>query len=207
MSKIHAEVLSVLVRREEWRAEDLAAELFLSEGAVRSHLNVLAELGLVHVCLERIGPGRPRHLYSISSEGRATFPNGYQHWLMAVLDVLQADHPEVYELLPAALVASDPPGEALLAESVERRLWLFRRHFGELGHQMQMTGGEDGARIEVFNCGSFFAARAHPWICSAERAWMQTHFPDREVVLESCMTTGATTCVFAVRRGVGAAAE
>jgi len=199
LSKIHSEILSTLVRRTEWRAEDLAAELYLSEGAVRSHLNVLSELGLVNVHMERNGPGRPRHLYSISSRGRATFPSGYEHWLIAILDTLSRDHGEVYGGLGDALVASGVPSATVLNEPAASRLALFRKHMSELGHQLQARELPDGEQLEVFNCGTFLAARAHPWICEAEQGWMQTHFPDREVELTQCMTGGSPTCVFALR--------
>lgn len=198
ITKIHAEVLSALVRREEWRAEELAAELYLSEGAVRSHLNVLAEMGMVHVRAERGGPGRPRHLYSITSDGRSTFPTGYHQWLLAVLDLLRDQFPDVYADLGNRLVASGMPNEHVLGESVAARLDQFERHMAELGHQMQATRGATGERIEVFNCGSFHAARAHPWICETERAWIQTHFPEQEVALTACMTAGSATCVFSL---------
>lgn len=198
LSKTHSEVLSTLVQKDEWRAEDLAAELYLSEGAVRSHLNVLAELGLVHVRLERNGPGRPRHLYSISSEGRATFPTGYHHWLLAVLGVLKNHHPELYASLPAELVTSGAPAQNVLAEPVSDRVGQFEWHMRQLGHQMRSTRTLDGEQIEIFNCGSFHAARAHPWICETERAWIEAHFPERAVALTSCMTSGASTCTFAL---------
>lgn len=198
ISKMHTEVLSALVQKEEWRAEDLAAALYLSEGAVRSHLNVLAELGLVHVRLERIGPGRPRHLYSISAEGRSTFPSGYHHWLLAVLGVLKNSHPDLYANLPQALVESGIPTERVLAEPIEQRIDQLEWHMEQLGHQLRATRTPAGEQTEVFNCGSFLAARAHPWICETERGWIETHFPEREVALNSCMTHGAATCVFAL---------
>lgn len=166
---------------------------------MRSHLNVLAELGLVDVRMERVGPGRPRHLYSISSRGRSTFPSGYEHWLIAILDTLSDGHPEVYGGLADALVAAGEPAESLLNEPTARRVALFGGHMSQLGHQLQVSEGPVGEQLEVFNCGAFLAARAHPWICEAERGWMQTHFPDRDVELAQCMTSGAATCVFALR--------
>jgi predicted ArsR family transcriptional regulator len=197
---MHREVLDVLVRRQEWRAEELAAELYLSEGAVRTHLNVLSELGFVDVRQERQGPGRPRHFYSVSSRGRATFATGYAHWLRAVFEALEQEHPDVYAGLGEAMVRGALRSPDLTAETPERQVSELTRHLAPFGHKFSIDVTDEETRIEVFNCGAFRVAREHPMVCETERGWLETFYPGGEARLKECMVNGDQRCVMVVER-------
>ncbi|HMO53106.1 MAG TPA: ArsR family transcriptional regulator [Tepidiformaceae bacterium] len=207
LSKIHREVLETLVRQREWRAEELASALYLSEGAARTHLNVLADLGLVQVRLERQGPGRPRHFYSISSRGRSTFGTGYMHWLLGVLELLQERHPEVYAAIGDALARDAMPTPSAPADALDRRRDELSRHLTELGHRFSIQESGAETRVTVFNCGAFRAAQRHRWVCDTEVAWAARFFPEMEATLRGCMADGQPSCllVFTPREGQGEA--
>ena len=72
-------LLRVVVRRPEWRVEELAEAAYLSVGAVRLHLADLVKRGYVSVARQAQGVGRPANLYSITDVGRSLFPTGYEY--------------------------------------------------------------------------------------------------------------------------------
>src|SRR3990172_10519773 len=85
-----ARVLARL-RRAPRTVNELAAELRLTDNAIRSHLSGLEAAGQVERAGVRQGggPGKPALVYRLSAAGEATSPKAYGPALEALLDVLK----------------------------------------------------------------------------------------------------------------------
>jgi len=60
--------------RREITIDQLSEETLLSPGAVRQHLLALEAQGLVSYIRVREGPGRPRHVFRLTTQGEDLFP-------------------------------------------------------------------------------------------------------------------------------------
>lgn len=194
-------LLRVVVRRPEWRVEELAEAAYLSVGAVRLHLADLVKRGYVSVARQAQGVGRPANLYSITDVGRSLFPTGYEYSLLAVLAVLKSAHPDVYEevfsQLPRWMTPPDLRPADVVPLSPARRTERLKALVDLFGHEFSLEMTADGPRVEVFNCAVIEAARRHPGLCSAELEWWNRYFPDQPMRCHGVMAKGATSCVFA----------
>src|SRR5687768_5139012 len=80
---------------------DLAAQLGLTENAVRAQLERLVRAGLVRQAGSRRGVRRPHAEYVLTSKARALFPKAYEPVLRVLADVIaeQLPKPAVRDLL------------------------------------------------------------------------------------------------------------
>jgi predicted ArsR family transcriptional regulator len=83
-------ILAVLKRSGARSVDDLATTLHLAPMTVRQHLTALERDELVSVAEYRGGAGRPRHVYSLTPRGDATFPRRYDRFAALLLGELQA---------------------------------------------------------------------------------------------------------------------
>jgi len=86
-------------RAGEARADQLAETLHVTVSAVRQHLAVLSDDGLVSHRVVRGGPGRPAHLYRLSDLGDGLFPRTYGAIVTELLGELEAEAPELVDKL------------------------------------------------------------------------------------------------------------
>jgi predicted ArsR family transcriptional regulator len=77
-----------LLRRSTRTVDELAAELELTDNAVRAHLAALERDGLIHQQGLRRGERRPAYIYSLTPEAENLFARAYEPMLSLLLDVL-----------------------------------------------------------------------------------------------------------------------
>ncbi|MEX2376316.1 MAG: helix-turn-helix domain-containing protein [Dehalococcoidia bacterium] len=82
------EILALLRRHTAMTVEDLATELGLAGATVRRHLDVLLRDDLVSVSQVRGGPGRPRHVFSLTEAGAGAFPHHYVRMTQRLLGAI-----------------------------------------------------------------------------------------------------------------------
>jgi DeoR family suf operon transcriptional repressor len=107
-------ILAVLKRGGARSVDDLATALRLAPMTVRQHLVALERDELVAVAEHRLGAGRPRHVYSLTPRGDATFPRRYDRFAALLLNELQ-------ELDPGALAGADGDRMSLVLERLAVR--------------------------------------------------------------------------------------
>ena len=88
MASTRGRVLSLL-RRSPRTVNDLAAELGLTDNAVRLHLASLEAEGLVEQEGVRRGAGKPAHVFRLTDEADSLFPKAYSAVLNEVLATVQ----------------------------------------------------------------------------------------------------------------------
>jgi predicted ArsR family transcriptional regulator len=174
---------------------ELAADLGLTDNAVRTHLASLERDGLVTLTGVRRGTGKPSHVYALTPEAEGLFPRAYGVVLRTLLDALHAQLP------PAAT-------EALLAEVGKRLAAIAPRPTGGLEERAEAAvevlaalGGLAEARVDGgtvtirgFGCPLREAVTENAEVCRIAAALLSdaVGYP----VTECCDREGAPSCRF-----------
>ena len=88
---VRAELLVTLKKEQPLTASELAARFGLTPNALRRHLKVLEEDGVVRYQREVRGVGAPVFAYRLTEAGEAMFPRRYASVLASALEALQAE--------------------------------------------------------------------------------------------------------------------
>ncbi len=88
---VRADLLVALKKRQSLSAHELGAQFGLTANALRRHLKVLEEDGLVAFAREAQGVGAPVFRYYLSPAGEALFPSSYVESLSAALDLVRKE--------------------------------------------------------------------------------------------------------------------
>lgn len=157
-----------LIRRRERTVEELAAELGVSDNAVRPHLMALERDRLIHQRGVRSTGGKPATVYQVMPEAERLFTRAYVPVLTELVGVLAE------QIKPAAL-------EKLLRE-VGRRLATARGAVSgdlrtraeaaaevltELGGIVDVEEKNGSINLRGFSCPLADAVRAYPGTCRA----------------------------------------
>jgi len=197
------ELLVLLRKRGEARAEELAGELGVTVGAVRQHLHGLAAADLVAHREERSGPGRPRHVYRLAPAAEALFPRAYGELTVELLDYIGDEEPglvaRAFERRRIARV--ERVRERLAGLDFDACVGEVARVLDEDGYLAEVEPLPDGGwRILEHNCAILAVAERYGHACGAELAFLREVLPDAEVTRVSHILTGAHACAYEVRR-------
>ncbi len=198
------ELLVVLRKRGEARAEELASALGVTVGAVRQHLQGLAAADLVEHREERPGPGRPRHVYRLAPAAEALFPRAYGELTVELLDYIDDEDPQMvaraFERRRRARV--ERVRERLDGLDFDARVAEVARVLDEDGYLAEVEPLPDGEGWEIreHNCAILAVARRYGHACGAEIAFLREVLPDADVTRVSHILTGAHACGYEVRR-------
>ncbi len=88
---VRAELLVTLKKEQPLTASELATRFGLTPNALRRHLKVLEEDGVVRYQREVRGVGAPVFAYRLTEAGEAVFPRRYASMLASALEALQAE--------------------------------------------------------------------------------------------------------------------
>jgi len=96
-------VLLYLKKEGEMTVQALCDQLGITAMAVRRHLQVLQNDGLVESRMVRQSRGRPTYKYSLTAKAEGLFPSGFQNLAMDLLDAVYetSGHKGVMDLLTA----------------------------------------------------------------------------------------------------------
>lgn len=161
-----------LLRRSQRTVNELAAEIGVSDNAIRSHLAALERDGLIeqHVASPK-GVGKPSHVYALTPEADALLPKAYAPVLSLLLSTLaERMEPEELEGLlhevgrRAAAGRSDP--------SVELRMRIDAAYgvLGEMGGVADIEDTGDAVVIRGYSCPVAALVPEHPQICHMTEA-------------------------------------
>ena len=161
-----------LLRRSERTVSDLAAELGVTDNAIRLHLAALERDGLVEASGTRSEwTGKPAVLYRTTPDAEGLFPKPYDAVVSALLSELEQEHDEagVERLLRQA--------GARLGSSVtiqDGDLLTRCRQAAEvltaLGGLAEVIDDGDGYRIQGFSCPLADLVAEHPLTCQLAEA-------------------------------------
>jgi DeoR family suf operon transcriptional repressor len=205
-------ILVGLKKRGEARAEDLATDLGITASAVRQHLGGLVANGFVGHREQKGSPGRPKHLYSLTTAAEALFPKSYSDLTNEVLAIVEDEDPvllaKVFERRRDRRIEN-----AMLRLAAKR---TFEQRVAELtaildedGYLAQWERLDDGSyRITEHNCAVLGVAQRYGQACSSEIEFLRAVLPEATVERTSHIVAGAHRCAYLVtlRRRAGATA-
>lgn len=195
------ELLDLIKRRGEVDADALSLQLGITRSGTRQHLNALAADGLIVHRRERIGPGRPRHLYSLTPAGDALFPRSYGELANELLAYVGDEDPALLDRI------FDKRAQRRLERARQRahglsfpdQVRLIATILDEDGYLADFEERPDGAFvITEHNCAVLAVAQRYRQACSTELAFLQALLPTAHVTRIAHRLNGGHVCAYLV---------
>ena len=203
--KVRGRIIGMLRRRER-TVEEIAAELAVTDNAVRSQLQALEREGLVHQArLRRTGAvGKPATLYAIAPDAEPLFSAAHAPVLSALLAALQSHLSErqmdaLFRDAGRRLAASVDDGDVDIAPTtLEARVNGAAQLLTSLGGEVDVEQIPDGYRIRGHACPLADAVRVQPTLCHALEELLAGVTGGQ--VHECCDRTDGIKCRFEIKR-------
>lgn len=194
-----------LLRRGERSVEELAAELGVTDNAVRAQLQALERHGVVHQArVRREGTvGKPAVMYAIAPDAESLFSTAYAPVLKALLVSLEErlDGPELDAVFRDAgrrLADQMTTAGGGAPKQLEARVRAAAEILSALGAEIDVERAADGYLLRGFACPLSDAVRAQPKVCHAIEELVAGVTGAK--VRECCDRAGQAKCRFEVRR-------
>ncbi|MBK5188261.1 MAG: ArsR family transcriptional regulator [Gemmatimonadaceae bacterium] len=187
-----------LLRGGNRSVDELAAELGLTDNAVRAHLAILLREQIVEAVSVRRegGVGKPASIYAIAPGAQPLFSRAYSPLLAALLAELRAHKtPDAMRRLLQRVGRRMAPREHA-SGSLEARARAGSELLNELGGSTDVVREKDGYVIRGHGCPLSEAVSECAETCSAVEQ-MLTEMTGARVV-ESCDRNGPPNCQFRV---------
>lgn len=191
-----------LLRRRPQSIEELAAELEVTDNAVRAHVQTLEREGLVQATgVRRAGQvGKPATLFAIAPEAEPLFSTAYAPVLQALLASLgdrmsQAELHQLFRDVGKRLVPEASAGKQI-SDSLDQRVKAAATLLEALGGELEVTKTPTGYSLRGFACPLSAAVSVQPSVCLAVQELVSgiVKLPVRE-----CCERGASSrCCFEV---------
>jgi predicted ArsR family transcriptional regulator len=189
-----------MLRAGERTVEELAAELGLTDNAVRAHLSTLERDGLVRQRGVRRGFRKPHLTYSLTREAEHLFPKAYDVLLNQLITVLKArlgreGLEDALREVGRALAGTQAQG----APGSERRIRQAVNALSSLGGAAR-AGKEGGLTVirSEGGCPLSAAVGAHPEVCILAEALVEQIVGAH--VRERCERGEPSRCCFEVSK-------
>ncbi|MCC6245960.1 MAG: helix-turn-helix domain-containing protein [Gemmatimonadaceae bacterium] len=186
---VRADLLVALKKAQPMTANELGDQFGLTANALRRHLKVLEEDGLVRYAREVRGVGAPVFAFSLTSAGEALFPRQYMSVLSDALDALRAARgvDAVSDVLEAEwrrladeaepVLSSLPLSErvALVAELLTAKGYMAEAVVGVSRADVVGVSREEteGLTLRIHNCALGEIAERFPDACAVESRFLE----------------------------------
>ena len=178
---VRADLLVALKKRQPLTAHELGAQFGLTANALRRHLKVLEDDGLVRFAREVRGVGAPVYCYALSAAGEALFPRSYLSVLTTTLELVRRELGDaavtgVLEADWARLV--EEAGPVLRELPLSERVALVAELLTSKGFMadVALVGGVGEAittTLRIHNCTMREIAERFPEACAVEAKFME----------------------------------
>ncbi|MBI3914727.1 MAG: Rrf2 family transcriptional regulator [Chloroflexi bacterium] len=200
MSNVRQVVLETLRKQGPLPIEEIAHSAKLSTLAMRYHLGILQEQGLITAQEgEPCGVGRPAARFALADCACAQLPQQYG-WLSAsLLGELNATIGEKRTrgfLRDAGKAAAQTAGVTKDAPP-RKRVERAAKFLNQRGYMAGWKQTDDGMTINICNCPYQDVARQHPELCEMDSA-MIGELVGAPVEMQCCMLSQSRTCEFRV---------
>jgi predicted ArsR family transcriptional regulator len=170
---------------------------------VRRHLAILAADGRVQVLgeRERLGPGRPVHVYGLADAGQGPHLAGLADALLAQIleNTPKEDQDALWQALALRLLAGQQSAAGGVA-NITRRLAASVELLNRLGYAARWEAHAAGPRIIFEQCPYRLLLEKHPGLCRMDASLLAESL-GREVEQVARLeknARGTTFCMFAV---------
>jgi predicted ArsR family transcriptional regulator len=187
-----------LLRRGASTVEELAAELGVTDNAVRAHLQLLEREGLLRATGTRQGPGagKPATTYELSERSESALSSAYAPVLTALLQTLaERMPPETLDDILRQVGRRIGP-DAPQGGSLDTRVRAAAKLLASLGSELDVERTPDGYALCGYSCPLATAVRGEPRACHAVEELISAVVG--EPVRERCDRTSAPRCRFEI---------
>lgn len=194
------QVITSLQRMGKASVKDLEQALGVTATAVRQQLTGLMAEGYVQQEVERGGRGRPRHLYSLTSAGRALFPRHVDEFTSSLLrELLVSEGPAKVQQLLGRMSRrlAEPYARGLAGLAPEERAAALTELLKSKGILAEVRLQPEGIIFREYTCPYPELARECRAICEMEGE-MISHVLRQPVELVACTLDGHHGCEFRV---------
>lgn len=159
-----------LLRQEHRTVEEIAAELGLTDNAIRTHLTALERDGLVTQGEPRRGIGKPAFTYTLTPEADRLFPKAYGALLHHLLRVLSERLPreniaDALKTVGHRVAEGHHRPHDTLGSDLQDRVESAVAVLSSLGGLAEAEKTEDGFLIRGYSCPLANAVEGHPDSC------------------------------------------
>ncbi|WP_026074374.1 helix-turn-helix transcriptional regulator [Brevibacillus massiliensis] len=195
------QILHMLKTKGSLPVSDMAAELGITEMAVRRHLNTLERDNLIKSTLVRQAMGRPTSVYSLSLQADELFPRNYHDLTLDFLHDIRET--EGVEKIEALFRRREDRLEQKYRQEVtgdlESRVTALAELQNQRGYMVEWEQVDDETYyMKEFNCPIAQVAREYLQACSCELSLFQRVL-EADVEQTSCMAKGGENCVYRIK--------
>lgn len=194
-------ILEQIKRGGNTTADAIAAELGVTLSGARQTLTALEREGLLAHAAERGGPGRPRHVYSLTAAGDALFPRAYAELTNELLEYVEDEDPVLLERIftRRAERRLQRARERTVGLSFPERVQAVANILDEDGYLADFSRRDDGAFIITeHNCAVLGVALRYGHACSSELDFLRAALPEAEVTRIAHRIQGGHVCAYLV---------
>lgn len=182
MQETRRQILEILRDRGEATVDQIVQDLTSLRGSitavtVRHHLTKLQDEGFVTTpqMQRRSSPGRPRHVYALTSSGETFFPNNYQQLSKNLIDVMQQSLPEDQINVIVEGVARVMATEANVPQgSLPERLNAVVAYLTDHGYEATWDYHDKGFILQTSNCPYHHLAQESELLCHMDMRLIST---------------------------------
>lgn len=186
-----------LLRREPRTVNELAAELELTDNAIRAHLAALGRDGMVEdVGAQRDTGGKPARRYALTLKGEELFPKAYAVALNGLVE--EITRTQGWEQAASLLrgVGTRLSAGVVTKGGVQSRVAAAATALRGLGAEIDLTTTATGWEMQGHACPLSRVTADHPQVCSLVTAIVAEI--TGQPVAEKCERSGKPKCRFEV---------
>lgn len=194
------EVLTILQRTGAVTVKDLEETMGVTATAVRQQLVVLLAEGYIEQRAENIGRGRPKHVYSLTTKGRALFPHHYDEFTNSLLrEILRVEGPAKVQELLARMGArmAEQYSQHIAGRAPAERAIALTELLNAKGIMAEVKIEGDAIVFREYTCPYYELAREHRAICEMEEG-MISQVVHQPAELIQCTLDGHHGCQFKI---------
>lgn len=194
-------ILELVKRRGDADAETIAGHLGITVSGARQQLLALERDGLLRHQTARVGPGRPKHLYTLTAAGDALFPRAYAELTNELLEYVEDEDPALVERI------FDRRAQRRLQRARARaaglpfpeQVQVVAQILDEDGYLADFEARPDGSFvITEHNCAVLNVALKYRHACSSELDFLRQALPGAEVTRIAHRINGGHVCAYLV---------
>lgn len=194
-------ILEHVKRHGEAETDGIALHVGMTRSGAHQHLTALEHDGLLTHRRERLGPGRPKHVYALTPAGDSLFPRNYVDLTNELLEYVEDEDPALLARIFDRRAARrlDRARERTAGMPFPDKVRIVAEILDEDGYLADFVRRDDGAFvITEHNCAVLGVALKYRHACSSELAFLQETLPEAEVTRIAHRLAGGHVCAYLV---------
>lgn len=196
LGKTKASIVTLLLSKSK-TAGQIASTLGIQVSAVRKHLDQLAEQGIVEDSFERSNVGRPKKVYTLTSDGKEIFPRLYDSVLSTTIAKISDKKSEGYAESILSSVADD-----IAEKTGQFSGQSFAKALNDLGFESSVKNMRGSYLVTSRNCPLLKTAEIHGEILcrGLHEELLRRGLGGSDVKREKWIISGDEFCTHVVRK-------